>query len=72
MMRARFKEILREPKRYAVLSAIFWATWMMISMTVRDAISHRTITLASIIGAAILCAFGGIGYGWFAYHQRIR
>ncbi len=71
-MRARFRNFYSNPKRYAISSGILWATWMTISMIVRDAISHRTITLASIIGTVVLWASGSLWYGWFVYRQRIR
>lgn len=71
-MRAWYRNRIRDPKRYAVTSAIFYGLWMIVFSLGVDLIRHHRITVASVIIAAVVWSLGGAVYGWLMYRQRMK
>ncbi len=67
-----YRNLISNPKRYAIASAIFYGLWMIVFSLGVDLIRHHRITVASVIIAASIWSLGAAFYGWLMYRQRMK
>lgn len=60
------------PRRYAIIAAVYYAVLMTLFAIGTDLIRHQKVTRASVILAVIFFAVGGIFQGWLWYRRRMR
>lgn len=71
-MRAWYRNLIRDPKRYAIASAIFYGLWMIVLSLGVDLIRYHRITVGLVIIAAVIWPLGAVFYGWHLYRQRMK